>query len=85
LKIRADGHGIPDLLRAILTLFPLDTYVFAPVCLMDLVNRDKNSGMAEPPVWSQYQEILNTAAGHTVSVLKLERFEFYEAAKVHYR
>ena len=25
--IRADGHGVPELLRAILTLFPLDTYV----------------------------------------------------------
>ena len=29
--VRADGHNIPQLLQAILTLLPLDTYVFAPV------------------------------------------------------
>ena len=29
--VRADGHNIPQLLQAILTLMPLDTYVFAPV------------------------------------------------------
>lgn len=30
--VRADGHGIPPLLKAITQLFPLDTYVPAPVC-----------------------------------------------------
>ena len=25
--IRCDGHGVPELLRAIVTLLPLDTYV----------------------------------------------------------
>lgn len=30
--VRADGHGIPPLLKAITYLFPLDTYVPAPVC-----------------------------------------------------
>merc|ERR1719378_765985 len=59
--VRADGHSIPHLLEAILKLMPLDTYVFSPVWLMDLVNRDKNSGMGEPPVWSAYQQIINQA------------------------
>ena len=31
--VRADGHTIPTLLQAVLTLMPLDTYVFAPVRL----------------------------------------------------
>ena len=31
--VRADGHSIPDLLQAVLTLLPLDTYVFTPVSL----------------------------------------------------
>ena len=26
---------------------------------MDLVNRDKNAGMTSPPVWSEYQNIIN--------------------------
>jgi len=79
--IRADGHSIPALLEAILHLLPLDTYVFAPACLMDLVNKDKNSGMETPPVWSTYQTLLNQAEGRVVEMTKLERFEFYKQAK----
>ena len=45
--IDASGHGIPELLEAILKFFPLDTYVFNPVVLMDLVNSDKNKGDLE--------------------------------------
>ena len=29
--VRADGHKIPQLLEAMLCLFPVDSYVFAPV------------------------------------------------------
>lgn len=79
--VRADGHSIPHLLEAILKLMPLDTYVFSPVWLMDLVNRDKNSGMGEPPVWSAYQQIINQAENREISVNKIERFEFYKQAK----
>ena len=32
--IRADGHGIPELLDAILALMPLDTYAEKPVLYM---------------------------------------------------
>ena len=45
--IDASGHGIPELLEAILKFFPLDTYVFNPVVLMDLVNSDKKKGDME--------------------------------------
>ena len=57
-KIRADGHTIPNLLTAVCKLVPLDTYVYAPVILMDLVNMDKNQGMEKPPVWDVYQSKL---------------------------
>ena len=36
--IDASGHRIPELLDAILKFFPLDTYVFNLVVLLDLVN-----------------------------------------------
>ena len=42
--IRADGHGIPELLDAILQVFPLDTYVDSPVTLMELMWCDKGKG-----------------------------------------
>ena len=29
--IRMDGHGIPEILDAILQVFPLDTYAFTPL------------------------------------------------------
>lgn len=34
--IRMDGHGIPQILKAILKLLPLDTYVPTPVYLFSL-------------------------------------------------
>ena len=33
--VRLDGHGVPEILDAILKLMPLDTYVKTPVSLMD--------------------------------------------------
>nr|ACO10371.1 fucU homolog [Caligus rogercresseyi] len=39
--VDASGHSIPDLLQAILPLFPLDHYVFNPAIVMELVNADK--------------------------------------------
>ena len=38
--IRADGHGVPELLDAILQVFPLDTYVDKPVNLMEVMPGD---------------------------------------------
>ena len=42
--IRCDGHGVPELLDAILQLFPLDTYVEQPVTLMQLMPGDSHLG-----------------------------------------
>ena len=48
---------------------------------MDLVNKDKNAGMGAPPVWAQYQNIIDEAEGRRVEMNKIERFEFYKQAK----
>ena len=40
---------------------------------MDLVNKDKNSGMETPPVWPVYQQLLDKAEGRKVEMTKLER------------
>lgn len=42
--VRADGHGIPPLLKAITYLFPLDTYVPAPVCAYQCINTRREGG-----------------------------------------
>ncbi|CAB4062081.1 fucU [Lepeophtheirus salmonis] len=43
--IDASGHPIPELLKAILPLFPLDCHVFNPAIVMGLVNSDKEKGI----------------------------------------
>ncbi len=34
--IRCDGHGCADVMRALLTLFPLDDFVTAPLAVMEV-------------------------------------------------
>lgn len=75
--IRCDGHGVPELLKAILKLFPLDTYQ-KPVYIMDKVKGDN----VETPIWDEYAEIIKTYTDEKIE--KLERFEFYERAKKAY-
>ena len=74
---RADGHGVPELLAAILELMPLDTYA-QPVYLMAKVPGDD----VEVPIWDEYAKLI---APHTDAKVEfLERFEFYERAKKAY-
>ncbi|MEG1028254.1 MAG: RbsD/FucU domain-containing protein, partial [Oscillospiraceae bacterium] len=52
--IRCDGHGVPEILDAILTVFPLDTYVENPVNLMEVMKGDT----VETPIWNTYYDIV---------------------------
>ena len=45
--IRLDGHNVPEILNAVLQLFPLDRYVAAPVALMEVVKGDP----VVPVIW----------------------------------
>ena len=47
---------------------------------MDLVNRDKNTGMKEPPVWAEYQGIIDQAEGRRCEMTKVERSEKTESS-----
>lgn len=79
--IRADGHGVPELLDAILQLFPLDTYVETPVSLMQVMKGDN----AKTPIWDTYKEIISKYDDRgTKAIGEIERFEFYEQAKTAY-
>lgn len=79
--IRCDGHGVPELLDAILTVFPLDTYVDKPVSLMEVMPGDN----VETPIWDTYKEIIqkhDNRGEETVGTI--ERFKFYDEAKKAY-
>lgn len=75
--VRCDGHGVPALLEAVLALFPLDTYVEAPVALMEKVSGD----MVETPIWDEYRRILDRSGNGTSRVEHIDRFDFYERAR----
>ncbi len=76
--IRCDGHNVPELLDAILKLFPLDTYVESPVMLMATGENDPT-----PVIWAEYQKIINENNGET-KMSEIERFAFYDKAKEAY-
>ena len=79
--IRADGHGTAEMLEAILTLFPLDSYVDAPVNLMQVMPGDT----VETPIWDEYREIVARVGGRDASAIgEIERFRFYEEARTAY-
>jgi len=76
--VRCDGHGIPQLLEAILELFPLDEYVDNPVALMSVVQGDSTP---TPPIWQTYESILQNNGQMPAKIEYMERFAFYKRAK----
>lgn len=78
--LRMDGHGVPEILDAILEVFPLDMYVEKPVTLMQLMDCD--IGKVPTPIWDTYAEIV---AKHdergSAAVGNIDRFDFYDEAK----
>lgn len=78
--VRADGHGIPPMLGAILKLFPLDIYVPKPVALMQLVPGDT----VRTPIWDDYRCILQDSGERFTDFEFVERFAFYDRAKAAY-
>ncbi len=78
--IRADGHGVNELLDAILTLVPLDTYVDKPVGLMEVVPGDP----VVPTIWDDYKATMKNHEEDPSRIEFIERFAFYERAKKAY-
>ena len=76
--IRADGHGVPELLDAILTLLPLDPYSDYQAGLMQVVPGDPTV----PVIWDEYKAILDRQTqDQGYQIKEIERFAFYEQAK----
>lgn len=75
--IRADGHGVPEMLDAILQLIPLDQYVDQPAALMKVVPGDP----VVPVIWDEYRALLKKHGENPDKVEMMERFAFYDRAK----
>ncbi len=79
--VRADGHGVPEILDAILSLFPLDTFVAEPVTLMRVVPGDPTV----PEVQDRIRAVVRKYDPRgDAAIGMVPRFEFYEKAKQAY-
>ncbi len=78
--VRCDGHGIPEILDAILKFFPLDPYVETPAILMQVVPGDT----VKTPIWDEYKNIVKKHEPVNNRFENMERFAFYERAKKAY-
>lgn len=78
--LRADGHGVPEILDAVLKMIPLDQYVETPAALMEVVPGDD----CVPVIWEQYRALLEENGEDPARIEMMERFAFYERAKKAY-
>ena len=78
--IRADGHGVPEILDAVLKMIPLDQYVETPAALMEVVPGDD----CVPVIWEQYRALQEENGEDPARIEMMERFAFYERAKKAY-
>ena len=74
---RLDGLSATDVLEAVLTLMPLDTFVPDPAQVMQMVEDPDGT----PPVVETFQEIIDRVADHPAPIAKVERFKFYDLAR----
>ncbi len=77
--VRLDGHGIEEILSAVLTFFPLDMFVERPVSLMKTVSESE----AQPDIWGKYEQIIKSGEENKAfsEFEMVERFAFYERTK----
>ena len=75
--LRADGSDIATLLDGILPLIMLDSYVDAPLVMMDAVPGD----VLDPEVEARYRAVVDRHHPEAKPISLLERFAYYERAR----
>lgn len=78
--VRCDGHGIPELLDAILQFMPLDPYVEHPTVFMEVLPDDPY----KPEIWEKYREIGAKYEPKGLRAVAINKYDFYERAKKAY-
>ena len=76
--IRADGISGTEMLKAVLSVFPLDTYSDPNMVLMKLMDCDV--GKINPTIWAEYKFVAEKNDDN-VKMGNIDRFEFYDRAK----
>lgn len=74
--VRMDGASAPRVVRAILSVLPLDTFVPSAAFRMAVVDNPTDV----PPITKEFESLL-AAAGYHGEIEAIERFAFYERAR----
>lgn len=77
--IRLDGHGVPEILKAVLTVFPLDHAQQNTVLMAVSKGED-----VQTPIWDTYDRLLKKGDPHYKGYETIDRFAFYDRARKAY-
>ncbi|GAB4518624.1 MAG: RbsD/FucU family protein [Roseibium sp.] len=75
--VRLDGISATDVLRAVVSVMPLDTFVPDPAVTMQVVGDPD----AMPEIVTEFQAIIDRTADNPAKIATLERHAFYERAR----
>jgi L-fucose mutarotase len=78
--LRIDNVTAAKAAEAVLSLYPLDTFVDDSAARMEIVGKPDEI----PPVQSEVQKVIDAAEGKSWPMISIERFAFYERAKKAY-
>jgi len=75
--VRADGLDVCSILEAVMKFLPLDQ-AFAEDYAVVMAVVDKSA--PAPPIWADFQRLLERAEGKAIKLTQIERHAFYERA-----
>ena len=75
--IRLDGVNIPEAAKAILSVFPLDSFIKYPVKRMEIDNEPDKIN----EIHQDFIDMVKVVSGEKWKIGTIERFQFYKEAK----
>ncbi|MBL7014368.1 MAG: fucose isomerase [Candidatus Marinimicrobia bacterium] len=73
--IRADGHGVCDIVKAFIPFFPMDESVNDYAIVMATGNE------SIPPIWTEFESILHNQSPNRSTLTSISREAFYERSR----
>jgi L-fucose mutarotase len=75
--VRSEGVTAPQMLAAVLSVMPLDSFTDSAVCVMEVVGKPGTFA----PITDEFRQIVAARSGQRFSkIAGIERFAFYERA-----
>jgi L-fucose mutarotase len=75
--VRLDGCNLATAARAVLSVFPLDTFIDRPLAAMAMIDTPE----VVPDVQQEVIDLAHQVEGRDIGVEHVERFAFYERAR----